>query len=269
MSARCMAPTMTSGRRHHIPLIAAGDRKGVRLELVATDILEVHDAPLGMSGGVGKIARGEDIEVTISVEIRDYRLGRSIHGEKVALGKIVVAIILQDPDAVVRLENTRIVEVVAVHVQDVRFAVAVEVTHGEVHRAIYRRKAGQHLTPSGKIPRTVIGVQNDSLISLREQRHDIRESIPREVDDFEPYGAWRGIENVTLIRRAIRPIERQTPAVVAEFADHKVLPAIPGKVELPHEDRPQERVAQDFAEVRRPVTGKIILHERTQWPVIG
>src|SRR5213078_1985173 len=207
--------------------------------LVATDILEVHDAPLGMSGGVGKIARGQDIEVTISVEIRDYRLGRSIHGEKVALGKIVVAIILQDPDAVVRLENTRIVEVVAVHVQDVRFAVAVEVTHGEVHRAIYRRKAGQHLTPSGKIACTIIGEQDNALIALREQRHDVRKSIPCEVEDFEPYRAWRSIEHVALIRRAILPIERQAPAVVAEFADHKVLPAMPSKVELLHEDRPE------------------------------
>src|SRR2546427_10329175 len=224
------------------------DGKCLVLELVDTAILEVHNAPFGMSYGVGKIARGQDIEVTIPVEIRDCRLGRSIHGEKVALGKIVVTIIFQDPDAVVRLENTRIVEVVAVHVQDIRFAVAVEVPHGEVHRAIYWRKAGQHLTPSEEIPRTVVGVQNDSLISLREQRHDIRESIPREVDDFEPYGARRGIENLTPIGRAVLAIERQAPAVVAEFADHKVLPAIPGKIELPHEDRPEERVDQDFAE---------------------
>src|SRR5437870_13249130 len=36
-----------------------------------------------------------------------------------------------DPDTMVGLENTRIVEVVAVHVQDIRFAVAVEITHGE------------------------------------------------------------------------------------------------------------------------------------------
>src|SRR2546430_11029981 len=47
------------------------------------------------------------------------------------------------------------------------------------------RKAGQHRTPAGKIACTIIGEQDNALIALREQRHDVRKSIPCEVEDLD------------------------------------------------------------------------------------
>ena len=67
-----------------------------------------------------------------------------------------MAVILQNSDAVVGLEHPGIIPVVAVHVEDVRFAVAVEIPHREVHRAIDRGEAGQHLTGSGEIALAVV-----------------------------------------------------------------------------------------------------------------
>src|SRR5437762_9578263 len=80
-------------------------------------------------------------------------------------------------------------------------------------------EAGQHLARSGEIACPVVDEHDDALVTLREQRDDIRKSVPREVEDFEPDRAGRGIEHLAPISPAILPIERQTPAVVAEFAD--------------------------------------------------
>src|SRR6266542_3628700 len=82
--------------------------------------------------------------------------GSSIHREKVALLKAVFAIIFQNPDSMVRLENTGIVEIVAVHIQNVHAAVAVKIMHGEVHRTIHRRKPRQYAVRARKISSTVI-----------------------------------------------------------------------------------------------------------------
>ena len=79
-------------------------------------ILEKHDTPLGMSHGIGKIAARQNIEITVPVKVGHDRLGRSIHREEVAFDEIILAVVFQDPDAMVRLEYTGIIKIVAVHI---------------------------------------------------------------------------------------------------------------------------------------------------------
>src|ERR671920_395322 len=86
--------------------------------------------------GVGKIARHEDIEITVLVEIGDFGAGSSVQGEEEAFAEVIPAIVLQDPNSVIRLQYTRVVQVVPIHVDDVCVPVAVEVVQGEVHRSI-------------------------------------------------------------------------------------------------------------------------------------
>src|SRR5882762_11394431 len=109
--------------------------------------------------------------------------------------------------------------------------------HREVHRAIHGRKTRQYAVPSPKVPFPVIFEQRNPLITLREQRDDVRIPVPCHVPYLEPDGAWTGIQHLPLIMRAVVAIKRQSPTVVAEFADEKFVPAIPIKVEWLDEDR--------------------------------
>ena len=155
-------------RCHQIPLTAGGDGKCIWLKFVPTGVLQKHDAPFGMSCGIRKIAGDQNIEIAILVKISHLCPGSAVHGEKVPFDKIVLAVIFQDPDSVVRLEHTGIVEIVAVHIQDIQLAVAVEIMHGEVHRAIHRGKPRQDARRCGKPPAAIILEQLDPLITLRE-----------------------------------------------------------------------------------------------------
>src|SRR5688572_12812636 len=120
--------------------------------------------------------------------------------------------------------------------------------HGEVHRAIHRRKARQCAMPSGKAPAPIIGEQHNPLITLRKQGHDIRSLVPSHIAYLEPDGAWTGIQYLPLMLRSIAAIKSESPTVVAVFADEKVVSTIPVEVKLLNEDRPEERVDQDSAE---------------------
>jgi len=52
---------------------------------------------------VRKVAGRKNVEIPVFVEVRDFGPRCSIYREKETLMKIVVAVILQDPDAMVRL----------------------------------------------------------------------------------------------------------------------------------------------------------------------
>src|SRR5882724_9148775 len=143
-----------------------------------------------------------------------------------------------------------IVKIVAVHVQDIQLSVPVEIMHREVHRAIHRRKARQYAVPSRKIPFPVILEQYNPLITLPKQRDNVRIPVPCQVPYLEPDGAWTGIQHLPRIVRAIVAIQRQAPTVVAEFADEKLVPAIPIKVEWLDKHRPEQRVDQGGVELQ-------------------
>src|SRR5260370_31571283 len=113
-------------RIQHSPLITGGYGKGVWFEFVETDVLQIDDAPLGMSLIIGEIAGHQNVESTVLGEIGHDRLAGSIHGEEVAFVKVVLAVILQDPHSMVGLDHTEIVEVVYVHIEDIQLAVALE-----------------------------------------------------------------------------------------------------------------------------------------------
>src|SRR5207249_9516777 len=84
-----------------------------------------------------------------------------------------------------------------------------------------------------------------------------------------PDGTRTWIQHLPPILRAVVPIERQSPTVVAELADEKVAPAVPGKVKGLDKDRPEQRVDQDSVESQRVTTGKTVLHETAPGLVIG
>ena len=56
-----------------------------------------------MSFKIGKIAGRQNIEIAVLVKISDFCPGCSVHRKKVAFVKIVLPIIFQDPDSMVRL----------------------------------------------------------------------------------------------------------------------------------------------------------------------
>src|ERR1700682_6303175 len=113
-------------RRHQIPLIGGGDAKCIRAKLISACVFKKDDASLGMFVEISKIAGDQNIETTVIVEIGDFGPGCSIHREKIALAKIVLPIILQNPDSMVGLQNARIVKIVAVHIQNVDLSVAIK-----------------------------------------------------------------------------------------------------------------------------------------------
>ena len=73
--------------------------------------------------------------------------------------------------------------------------------------------------------------------------------VPGQITYFEPDGAGTRIQDLPLIGGANVPVQRQSPTVVAEFADEKVVSAIPSEVELLDEDGPEERVDEDSPEL--------------------
>src|SRR5256886_16626786 len=101
------------------PVVVRSDAERIWLELVRADVLEIHDAPLGMPLRVRERARYHDIQITDPVEIADFGSGRPVHRKEVPLTKVVVTVMFQDPDSVVGLQDPGIVEVVAVHVENV------------------------------------------------------------------------------------------------------------------------------------------------------
>src|SRR5688572_26194184 len=116
-----------------------------------------------MSLEIRKIAGGEHVGITVLVEISNLRPCCSIHRKKQALAKVVAAIIFQDPNPVIRLEDPGIIEVVAVHMDDIHVPVAVEIVHGEVHRPVRGWKARQYARPLGESPFSIVLEQHYSL----------------------------------------------------------------------------------------------------------
>ena len=111
--------------------------------------------------------------------------------------------------------------------------------------------------------------QHDPLITLREQRHDIRRVVRRHVTDLEPNRARKSMKNLSLVARAAVPVESQSASVVSVFADEKFIHTISVKIECTNEDRPEKRVDQDSGRPKRISSGKVVPHERAPGLIIG
>ena len=117
---------------------------------------------------VGEVAANHQIELAIAIEVRDGCAGRSVNRKEELLPKLVMSIICQDANAVVGFQNSGVVEVVAVDVNDVRFAVAVEIVKREIHRTVNRREARKNLLVPPKTAVTIVFKHYDSLVTLRK-----------------------------------------------------------------------------------------------------
>ena len=109
-----------------------------------------------MSQRVGKIAGRQNVRIAVVIKVGDNRMRRSVQRKEIALGEVVTPVVFQNPHTVVGLQNARVVEVVSVHVEDVWFAVAVEIGEGEKHRAVDRREPRQNLPRRSEIPFAVV-----------------------------------------------------------------------------------------------------------------
>ena len=70
-----------------------------------------------------------NIQVAVLVEVGNFCSGRSVHRKEEAFVKVVLPVVFQDPDPVIRLQHAREVKIVAVHIDDIHAVVAVEIMH--------------------------------------------------------------------------------------------------------------------------------------------
>src|ERR1043165_6251694 len=141
-----------------------------------------------------------------AAKTRHSGLRRAIDGIEVALDEVARAVVLENPHAMIRFQDAREVEVVAVDVHDVELAVAVEVVELEMHGAVDRRKARQHAR-RGKVAGGVARKLDDALIPLREQRDEIGHAIAREITELEANRPRTLREHLALVRVAARAIQ--------------------------------------------------------------
>src|ERR1051326_8002658 len=190
------------------------------LKAIPAAVLEIDDAPLGLPRR-RKVAGDQNVEIAVAVEIRHYGLRRAIDGIEVALDEVARAVVLENPHAMIRFQDAREVEVVAVDVHDVELAVAVEVVELEMHGAVDRRKARQHAR-RGKVAGGVARKLDDALIPLREQRDEIGHAIAREITELEANRPRTLREHLALVRVAARAIQGEAAEVVAVCAKEEV-----------------------------------------------
>ncbi len=108
VSRQCRANTPGAGLLEH-------DR-GVQLFLLAS--LETYR---------GQEADGHKVEIAIAVQVGSHRPVNAVHRRQRVMREGQVAGVLQPLNAVIRLEQVRLIEHVAVGVQHIEFAVAVEI----------------------------------------------------------------------------------------------------------------------------------------------
>ena len=186
--------------------IGGGSGERIRSKLITTLVLEKNDSALWMLLEIREVAGHQNVGVTIPIEVGDFSARGAVNREKVALVEIVFAIIFQNSHPMVGLQDTRVIEVVSVHVHNVENSVAVEIVQGEVHGAIDWRKPRQGpLARETAFP--VVLEEDDSLVSLSEQRDDVWRSVAGKVNYLEPNRARRGVENFSAVALAVVPVE--------------------------------------------------------------
>ena len=106
--------------------------------------------------------------------------------------KCSISLVQIQPDAVVRLQNRRIIAVVAVRNQEVEPTVLVPIHDFHGRATITRVKTEQHFC--FELPLAFVGVQIDAFVGIGLEAQDVRQTVAGEIADMNGNRAVVGVE---------------------------------------------------------------------------
>src|SRR5690606_24160091 len=129
---------------------------------------------------------GEDIQLSVYIEISGRSFYNAMHGKEIGLAKVVFAVILKNSYTMVIFKHWRIIAIVAVGIKDINKAIFVHIHQFEIYGSIRRLKPQDGFLPKGSLS---VSIKNGYfLVPLCKQGDDVFVAVLVHIPHLHPNG---------------------------------------------------------------------------------